>query len=38
VQFRIEWGIALCNGTTEQLLAQLRAERSHLTDTADPGN
>ena len=31
VQFRIEWGIALCNETTDQLLVQLRAERAHLT-------
>jgi len=31
VQFRIEWGIALCNETTDRLLAQLRAERNHLT-------
>ncbi|MBU6242292.1 MAG: hypothetical protein KJS66_10935 [Acidobacteria bacterium] len=35
VQFRIEWGIALCNGTTERLLTQLRAERRHLDDTPD---
>lgn len=32
VQFRIEWGIALCNGTTDRLLTQLRAERRHLVD------
>lgn len=31
VQFRVEWGIALCNETTDQLLAQLRAERQRLT-------
>ena len=31
VQFRVEWGITLCNGTTDQLLAQLRAERSKIT-------
>ena len=31
VQFRVEWGIALCNGTTDRLLAQLRAERSKIT-------
>lgn len=31
VQFRVEWGIALCNETTGQLLAQLRAERQRLT-------
>ena len=33
VQFRVEWGIALCNGTTDRLLAQLRAERAHLGNT-----
>jgi hypothetical protein len=32
VQFRVEWGIALCNGTTDRLLEQLRAERRHLTE------
>lgn len=32
VQFRVEWGIALCNGTTDRLLTQLRAERLHLVD------
>ena len=32
VQFRIEWGIALCNETTDQLLVQLRAERAHLSE------
>jgi hypothetical protein len=31
VQFRIEWGIALCNGTTDRLVAQLRAERAKVT-------
>jgi hypothetical protein len=31
VQFRVEWGIALCNQTTDRLLLQLRAERAHLT-------
>lgn len=30
VQFRIEWGIALCNATTDRLLAQLHAERGRL--------
>ena len=30
VQFRIEWGIALCNGTTDRLLGQLRVERAQL--------
>ena len=32
VQFRIEWGIALSNETTDQLLGQLRAERRQLTE------
>lgn len=36
VQFRVEWGIALCNGTTDRLLKQLRAERQHLADV--PGS
>jgi hypothetical protein len=33
VQFRVEWGIALCNGTTDRLLAQLRTEREKITAT-----
>ena len=32
VQFRIEWGIALCNETTDRLLAQLRTERDRLAN------
>lgn len=31
VQFRIEWGISLCNGTTDRLLSQLRTERDKIT-------
>ena len=30
VQFRIEWGLALCNETTDHLIAQLRAERAQI--------
>lgn len=33
VQFRIEWGLALCNETTDQLIGQLRVERRQLSDS-----
>ena len=40
VQFRIEWGIALCNETTDRLLTQLHVERDKLAppDAAAPAS